>query len=101
MSSPDGLQRYVENDAPVMVLFEDADLPGVRFFRKPPNLHLLSTVGMLRGLERVGVIRSADAVIQEMLHPSISGRQARKFTDLPDGIDDPAAIGSSWEPPRP
>lgn len=34
----------------------------MRVFSKPPNLHL-STVGMPGGLERVGVIQSAGAII--------------------------------------
>ena len=96
MSSDDGLRKYVSVGEPVAILFEDA---GVRVFNKPPNLHLLSTVGLLRGLERVGVIPSADAIIHEMTHPSKADRRpadTRVFTDLPDGVDDPAAIGSTW-----
>jgi hypothetical protein len=98
MSSDDGLRKYVSVGDPVAILFEDAD---IRVFNKPPNLHLLSTVGMLRGLERVSVIPSADDIIYEMTHPSKPDRRpadARAFTDLPDGIDDPAAIGSTWQP---
>ncbi len=98
MSSDDGLRKYVSIGDPVVILFEDA---GVRVFNKPPNLHLLSTVGLLRGLERVGVLPSAAAVIYEMTHPSKPDRRpadTRVFTDLPDGVDDPAAIGSSWQP---
>jgi predicted nucleic acid-binding protein len=98
MSSDDGLRKYVGVSDPVVLLFEDA---GIRVFNKPPNLHLLSTVGLLRGLERVGVIPSADAVIHEMTHPSKPDRRpadARAFTDRLDGIDDPAVIGSTWQP---
>ena len=98
MSSEDGLSKYVALGDPVALLFEDA---GVRVFNKPPNLHLISTVGMLRGLERVGVIPSADAIIYEMTHPTKPDRRptdARRFTDLPDGVDDPAAVGSRWVP---
>lgn len=99
MLSDDGLRKYLQPGQPVVLLFEDT---GVRVINKPPNLHLLSTVGMLRGLERVGAIESADAVIHEMTHPSKPNRRrqdARVFTELPDGIDEPAAIGSTWEPP--
>jgi predicted nucleic acid-binding protein len=98
MSSDDGLRKYLGGDDPVALLFEDS---AVRVFNKPPNLHLLSTVGLLRGLERVGVIPSADAVIHSMTHPSQPDRRPadrRVFTDLPDGVDDPAAIGSTWVP---
>ena len=100
MSSDDGLRKYVALGDPVALLFEDA---GVRVINKPPNLHLISTVGMLRGLERVGVIPSADAIIYEMTHPSKPDRRptdARSFTDLPEGVDDPAAVGSRWVPSR-
>jgi hypothetical protein len=98
MSSDDGLRKYLRPGEPVAILFEDA---GIRVFNKPPHLHLISTVGMLRGLERVGVSRSADAIIHEMTHPLKPNRRpsdARAFTDLPDGIDEPAAVGSTWEP---
>lgn len=101
MSSSDGLRKYVGVGEPVAILFEDA---GVRVFNKPPNLHLLSTVGLLRGLERVGVIPSAAAIIHEMTHPSKPDRRPsdkRVFTDMPDGVDDPAAIGSTWQPSGP
>lgn len=98
MSSDDGLRHYVDLGDPVIILFEDA---GIRVFNKPPHLHLLSTVGLLRGLERVGVISSADDIVHEMTHPSKPDRRPgdrRVFTDLPDGVNDPAAIGSKWEP---
>src|SRR5689334_6011925 len=101
MSSDEGLRKYVSASNPVVILFEDA---GIRIFNKPPNLHLFSTVGLLRGLERVGIIPSADVVIDEMTHPSKPDRRpadTRILTDLPDGIDDPAAIGSTWQPSGP
>jgi hypothetical protein len=94
----EGIDKYVSASDPVVVLFEDSDLPMVRFFQKPPNLHLLSTVGMLRGLERVGMITSADAIIHEMTHPSSKERRPRAFKDLPLGIDAPAMVGSEWLP---
>jgi hypothetical protein len=93
MTSDDSLSRYLSTGEPVAILFEDA---GVRIFNKPSNLHLLSTVGMLRGLERVGIIDSADKIIHEMTHPSKPDRRpsrARAFTDLPEGIDEPAGSG--------
>ncbi len=70
---------------------------------KPANLHPLSIVGMLRELERVGVIPSADAIIQDMTHPTKPDHRPsdrRVFTELPDGVDDPAAVGSRWLPER-
>ncbi len=98
ITSEDGLGRYLSSDEPVAILFEDA---GLRIFNKPPNLHLISTVAFLRGLEQVGVIASANDIIHEMLNPSKPGRRpqdSRKFTDLPNGTDEHAVIGSSWKP---
>lgn len=92
----DGLEKYLAPKDPVLVLFEDADVPMVRFIRKPPNLHLLSTVGLLRGFERFGVIDSADTVIEKMTHPTDPSKRPRVFKDLPEGLDEPAAIGSTW-----
>ncbi|SEI02167.1 hypothetical protein SAMN05216228_101658 [Rhizobium tibeticum] len=84
-SSDSDLERYLNANEPVAILFEDADLRGLN---RPPNLHLISALGLLRGLENVGVIASADEVIHEMLHPSKPGRSpedARNFTGLSDG----------------
>jgi len=96
----DGIEKYSPGDSPVVILFEDSDVPRVRFFRRPDNLHLLSTVGMLKGLERVGVIRSADAIIHDMTCPPDPAKRSRFFRDLPDGIDEPAIMGSTWTPEK-
>jgi len=96
ISDDGGARRYLESGDPLLVLYEDQ---GLRVFRKPPNMHLLSTVGLLRGMERAGILRSADAVIREMTRPAKPGRQPqdrRTFSDLPDGVDKPAAVGSYW-----
>lgn len=101
MSSDSGLPAYVASGDPVAILFEDA---GLRVINKPPNLHLLSTLGMLHGLQRVGIIPSAEDIVFEMTHPSKPGRRpedARKFSDRPEGIDEQAAIGSRWLPTTP
>lgn len=98
MRSDDGLRKYLTPQEPVVLLYEDTD---VRVINRAPYLHLLSTVGMLKGLERVGILRSADDVIHQMTHPSRPDRRpgdARKFTDLPEGHDEPAVIGSTWAP---
>ena len=96
LSSEDGLKKQIETGEPVVLLFEDKD---VRLINRPPHLHLLSTVGMLRGLERVGVITSASDIVDRMTNPVLPGRRpadARVFTDLPEGLDEAAAIGSTW-----
>ncbi len=68
MTSECGLVKYLTTKEPVFVLFEDSDIQIMQFRRKPPNLHLVSTVAMLRGLEILGVIKSADLIIDKMLH---------------------------------
>lgn len=98
LTSADGFRKYVGTGDPVAILYEDA---AIRLVSNPPNLHMLSTVGMLRGLEYVDIIPSADTIIHEMTHPSKPDRRPeyrRVATDLPDGIDDPAAIGSTRVP---
>ena len=98
LSSDDGLKHYIREGDPVLLLYEDRD---VRVINKPPNMHLLSTVGLVKGLERLKMIPSADDVIRRMTHPTAPGRRptdARVLTDLPDGTDEPAATGSSWTP---
>ena len=100
ISDGGGVERYLKPSDPLLVLYEDR---GLRVFQKPPNMHLLSTVGLLRGLERVGVIRSATAVINEMTNPTKAGRRpqdGRTFVDLPQGVDEPEAIGSRWSKPN-
>ena len=77
MTSDTGLIKYLAINEPVLVLFEDSDIPTVQFRRKPPNLHLLSTVAMLRGLEKMNVINSADLIINEMLHPTNLGTSTK------------------------
>jgi hypothetical protein len=94
----EGLEKYLTPQDPVLVLYEDSDVRTVRFIRKPSNLHLLSTVGFLRGLERVGIVSSADAIIIKMTHPTDPLRRARILNDLPHGVDEPAVIGSTWTP---
>ena len=39
-----------------------------------PNIHLLSTVAFLRGMERQGFVHSASDLIEEMQHPTKPGR---------------------------
>jgi hypothetical protein len=98
----DGMQRYLAPGEVAVLLFEDADFRNLHIFRQPDNLHLLSTVGLLRGLEQSGEIASADAVLSAMLTPADPQRQryARRFTGLPLGTDSQAPGGSRWRRAR-
>ncbi len=72
LNAEDGLRKYLAPGEPVLLLFKDA---GFRVFEKPPHLHMLSTVGILRSLERVGVVKSTDSIIHEMTRPTKPGRR--------------------------
>ena len=52
-------------DAPVLLLYEDSDVRRGRFVL-PENVHVLSTWGLLLGLERRGLIPSARDVWREI-----------------------------------
>ncbi|WGD54827.1 hypothetical protein QA641_13450 [Bradyrhizobium sp. CB1650] len=93
-----GLEKYVRDDQAALLLFEDSDIRSVKVIRIPRNVHILSTVAWLRGLQDLGIVASADDVIRAMTHPTDPGKRPRKFNDLPDGIDEPAEIGSTWKP---
>jgi len=94
------VEQYVTPDQAVLLLFEDSDFRTIHFFRQPENVHLLSTVGLLRGLEEAGVIASADAVVDAMMRPPNPERRRymRALTDTPAGTDLPAPLGSTWTP---
>lgn len=67
-------------DDPVLLLYEDSDILKQRFV-VPDNVHLLSTRALLRGLERRGLIPSADEV-WDAIHST--GRAAAPIeTDVP------------------
>lgn len=93
-----GLEKHVLPDQAALLLFEDSDIRSVKVIRKPPNVHLVSTVAWLKGLQDMGIVASADDIIRAMTHPTDPAKRARKFTDLPDGTDEPAEIGSTWKP---
>ena len=76
----------------------NCDIRSVKVIRIPRNVHILSTVAWLRGLQDLGIVASADDVIRAMTHPTDPAKRPRKFNDLPDGIDEPAEIGSTWKP---
>lgn len=63
-----GLEKFVRDDQAALLLFEDADIRSVKVIRIPRNVHLLSTVAWLRGMEKSGTIASADDVIRAMTH---------------------------------
>jgi predicted nucleic acid-binding protein len=77
-------------DAPVLLLYEDSDVRKSRFVL-PDNVHVVSTSGLLAGLERKGLIRSAEAVWERI---EAAGRVPSSAT-----VDQPGAVArrsTSW-----
>lgn len=77
-------------DDPVMLLYEDSDIRHSRFVL-PGNVHVVSTKALLVGMERRGLIASAEAVWQMIVG---SGRMPS-----PAEANIPASLGrdkSSW-----
>jgi predicted nucleic acid-binding protein len=72
-------------DAPVMLLYEDGDIRKSRFVL-PENVHVVSTKGLLVGMERRGLISSAEAVWHAI---NTAGRSPSNVV-----VDEPGATGS-------
>lgn len=97
MSSEDGMDRWVRVGEPVLILTEDMRAAR-RIFLPEPNAHTLGTISLLRGMEKVGLIKSADDILAEMQSPTRPGRRAsdkRVPTEPPEGLGAPASGGSS------
>lgn len=74
-------------DDPVLLLYEDSDVSTKRFVL-PGNVHLISTKAFLVGLERRGIIASADKVW--------SAIEGAGRSPAPADRDQPAKGGSRW-----
>jgi hypothetical protein len=86
------IDEFVDPDEPILVLFEDSDVRRIQVLIRG-NVHLLSTRSLLLGMERAGLIPSAEAVWQA-IH-AIGRRPAAMEVDQPA----PAAYGGSrWLP---
>jgi predicted nucleic acid-binding protein len=90
--------------SPAMVLFDDKKLFELRGMR-PNNkhlpgreiIHLVTTRGMLVGLEKLNLIPSAQSIIAKIEEPDKSGR-ASSVPDFSELNDVPTVFGSSWIP---
>jgi len=82
---------------PVLLLFEDFRMVVSPKNVFPPNVHFLSTVAFLRGLEKQKIITSANEFLERME----ADPKKRVFPDLPDGTDIEASVGSTWLPASP
>jgi hypothetical protein len=85
------IDEYIDPDEPVLVLFEDSDVRRITALVRG-NVHLLSTWGLLKGTEEVGLIDSAETVWQAIVRAG--GEPARTVTDRPARDYG----GSTWKP---
>ena len=76
-----GLEKYVRDDQAALLLFEDSDIRSVKVIRIPRNVHILSTVAWLRGLQDLGIVASADDVIRAMTHPTVKDDDDGRYRD--------------------
>lgn len=93
------LNNDLENiaaDNPVLLLFEDHKMLRSGLLTFPSNVHLVSTIGLLRGLEEAGIILSAEDIIKKVTEPP----RGRCFPDLPEGTDIETSFGSRWKPDK-
>ncbi len=100
MSSEDDMDRWVRAGDPVLVLTEDMRAAR-RIFLPEPDAHTLSTIGFLRGMEKVRLIKSADDILAEMQAPTKPGRRQsdrRMLSEESKGMDIPASGGSKCIP---
>jgi hypothetical protein len=85
------LDEFVSDaDTPALMLFEDDDILKKRFFL-PDNVHLLSTTGLIYGLEQRGLVKSADEILEKI---NQAGRfpQVSKI-EIPGVVD---GLKTSW-----
>lgn len=91
------LNNDLENiaaDNPVLLLFEDHKMLRSGLLTFPSNVHLVSTIGLLHGLEEAGIILNAEDIIKKATEPP----RGRCFPDLPEGTDIETSFGSRWKP---
>lgn len=85
------LDEVARPDDPVLLLYEDSDIRQSRFVL-PANVHLVSTLALLQGMERRGLIPSAGEVWQAIL---ASGRQPSATSiDRPGQV--PEGSSTDW-----
>ncbi len=71
-----------------------------RIFLPEPNVHTLGTIGLLKGMEKVGLIPPAKSILQKMRNPTAPGRKLsyrREFSEAEESPDVEAHGGSSWK----
>lgn len=100
LSSETGLDAWIDMGDPVLIITEDMRAAR-RIFLPEPNVHTLGTIGLLKGMEKAGLIPSANAILKKMKRPTAPGRKLsdrRQMTEPEDGLDIEAEGGSSWTP---
>ncbi len=103
LSSDERLKKLVDSGDQVVLLHEGIDL---FVSRRPENLYAVSTLDFLRGLERAGMIGSAEvlaavdtarSIIREMTHPTGANRSPEDRRDF-GGAGESARFKKIWRP---
>jgi hypothetical protein len=89
------IDEVIDPAEPILILFEDSDVRRINALVRG-NVHLLSTKGLLKGMESVGLITSAAEVWDAI------NRAGRFPSDAEIDQPAPAAFGgSTWKPSPP
>ena len=86
------IDRFIDPEDPVLIIFEDNDIHRINAVVRG-NVHLLSTWGFLKGMERVGVIESAEGVWTDIVRNGRDPHKANVDQEAPDAFG-----GSRWLP---
>lgn len=62
------IDRFIDPADPVLILFEDNDIPKINAVIRG-NVHILSTWGLLKGMERAGLIHAYEEAWLEGRNP--------------------------------
>lgn len=86
-----GIDEIIDPKEPVLIVFEDVKMRR-RAGLLQENVHFISTAALLEGMEKVGLIESADAIWKAM--------EAAGRIPLKQVVDIAAPRGSRWLPQR-
>ncbi len=66
------MDRFIDSEDSVLIIFEDSDIHRINVVLRG-NVHLLSTWGLLKGLESAGIISSSEDVWADIARNAIDG----------------------------
>ena len=88
------IDRFIDPKDPVLIVFEDNDMERINAVVRG-NVHLLSTWGLLKGMERSSVIDSAEQVWVDIERNGRTPRKIHLDRETPKAYG-----GSDWMPEK-